>query len=235
MKIYTNGDSLNISTYLIALIRQDPETGKVYGIRWRDTVERLLYDFNLSIGDTVRIWPADGSDGGDLVVDEIDTVKMGGVYRKRLLLYGIMGSGLHEYWIEGIGSTYGLLGSGRSGTYVTDIHYPYLQCYLEDDNIIYKDPYAKRCFIPLPSGMGQQSEQDTPEFYPNPTRGEVRIKGLVRTWECTVYDGQGEVVFFKKLNSSNDFLDIKHQPDGTYHIVVRSGREVRYGRVVKGG
>ena len=61
----------------------------------------LIYDFNLQVGDSVswKSWVT-------AVVQQIDSIQLNnGEWRRRLSF------GLGDYWIEGVGSTYGLLSS----------------------------------------------------------------------------------------------------------------------------
>ncbi len=69
--------------------------------------EGVLYDFNLDTGDTCWIknmWCGDTE--VQVIINDIDTVQYYGVERKRWYIDNPM-NGLVEYWIEGIGSTFG--------------------------------------------------------------------------------------------------------------------------------
>lgn len=81
------------------------ENGKFYLIPENETEERLLYDFNLIVGDTFVATYGWGvvNDSITLEVETVDTVvTLDGVSRKRITL--VNGNGKYGRWLEGIGS-----------------------------------------------------------------------------------------------------------------------------------
>lgn len=78
-----------------------------------DSLEHLLYDFSLNIGDSVFLELPHNSDyyNRSWVVKEVDSVKIGNSFKKRLFLeLNIESSTLHwQYWIEDVGSSEGPL------------------------------------------------------------------------------------------------------------------------------
>jgi len=81
-------------------VRED-STGKVYGIKFGDTNEVLLYDFGLKVGD-IFSFPNEVDTGMySLALTSIDTVELGGVERRRYH-FGTWGN---TTWIEGIGNS----------------------------------------------------------------------------------------------------------------------------------
>ncbi len=71
-------------------------------------------------------------------------------YRKRIKLSGPNPYPYYEeYWIEGMGSTAGLIHSGcQMGSYTGSAMYTLL-CYYESDELIYDNPDYPVCFYPL--------------------------------------------------------------------------------------
>ncbi|HLG35138.1 MAG TPA: T9SS type A sorting domain-containing protein [Bacteroidia bacterium] len=94
-------------------IRQDTSLRQVYFVPKDTAQEQLLYDFNLSIGDTVP-----GKFIGGAIVQSIDSLLIGSTYRKTINF---------GYIIEGIGSTSGLL-EPPSQLELT----PELKCFIQD-------------------------------------------------------------------------------------------------------
>lgn len=86
-------------------IRQDSTNKKIYFCQPDSTHEDLLYDFNLSIGDTL---PLSYNNFGNNYVSSIDSALWAGRYRKQ---YHISTSGHSNYvsLVEGVGSTEGLI------------------------------------------------------------------------------------------------------------------------------
>jgi hypothetical protein len=85
-------------------LREDVLNKRVYYIAPLSTVEELLYDFNLNVGDTITGALSAVSGILDTVIS-IDTILIGNDYRK--IWY--ISSYYSIYIIEGIGSTYGLI------------------------------------------------------------------------------------------------------------------------------
>jgi hypothetical protein len=121
--------------------------------------EVLLYDFNLNVGDTVTVnWLST-----TLMVLEESEVEVDGVMRRRLGLgypTSIPELGeIEEYWIEGVGSTFGFLNSGYgSSSWVGS--FPHLLCYYENDNLIWDNEDFDECVM-----NSDGNEASGPEWY----------------------------------------------------------------------
>ena len=104
--------------------------------------EVLLYDFNLTVGDTVTV----GTTGEALVVLEESETEVDGIMRRQLGLASYSGDAkeVEEYWIEGVGSTYGFLNSGYEGWTGSFVH---LLCYHEDDNLLWQNEDFSTCMM----------------------------------------------------------------------------------------
>ncbi|MBQ1761227.1 MAG: hypothetical protein IIZ94_16270, partial [Prevotella sp.] len=106
--------------------------------------EVLLYDFNLTVGDTVNVNWFDQKLG---VLEESE-VQVNGNMRRMLGLAeyyedGTIGE-VKEHWIEGVGSTYGFLNSGYEamvGAYIQ------LLCYHENGNLIWDNEEFDDCVM----------------------------------------------------------------------------------------
>ncbi len=81
----------NKTTIPTLLVREDTLAGKVYYRSLRDTAERILYDYNMAIGDTLGF-----SESCPIILDTVYTIYIGG-YAHKLQLYG------GQDVIEGIG------------------------------------------------------------------------------------------------------------------------------------
>jgi hypothetical protein len=88
----------------------------------------LLYDFGLNESETVTIY-APSTCGGENVlmkVLQVDSVDIAGIKRKRLMMDRInIADHFTEYWIDGIGSSFGLMAAGSA---CSDNSW-YLSCY----------------------------------------------------------------------------------------------------------
>ena len=106
--------------------------------------EVLLYDFNLMVGDTVTVnWM-----GQQLMVLEESEVEVDGTMRRQLGLgrysVGYPPTEVDEYWIEGVGSTFGFLNSGSEGMGGAFI---YLLCYHENGNLVWDNEAFEDCVM----------------------------------------------------------------------------------------
>ena len=106
--------------------------------------EVLLYDFNLTVGDTVAV----GWSDYQLIVLEESEIEVNGTMRRQLGLAeyfaGSTNYEVEEYWIEGVGSTYGFLNSGYEGWVGAFVH---LLCYHENGNLIWDNEAFDECVM----------------------------------------------------------------------------------------
>lgn len=109
-------------------LREDTLAGLVYEYSVDDATERLIYDYNLEVGDTIDHY-FDQMDPSPTVVLGIDTVFLiNGEARRRWTLLTDETDGFSHYFIEGVGSSFGIV--HPFPTYVGDG--PHLWCYKRD-------------------------------------------------------------------------------------------------------
>ena len=117
-----------------------------YRMYWQQSYQNevLLYDFNLTVGDTVSVGWSDYR----LIVLEESQVQVNGTMRRQLGLAMYFDDGttgeVAEYWIEGVGSTYGFLNSGYEGWVGAFVH---LLCYHEDDDLLWMNENFSSCVM----------------------------------------------------------------------------------------
>lgn len=79
----------------------------------QDTMENILYNFNLGLNDTIHLYIPGGQElvSRDWAVYDVDSVLIDGIAKKRIWLYVVPYSYPHInlVWIEDVGSTYGPL------------------------------------------------------------------------------------------------------------------------------
>lgn len=92
-------------------IRDDSIAKMVYLVLPGNSTDTVLYDYNLSIGDTVRSYLKQLTPLIEYIVTAIDSQMIGGDYRKKWILTPSCPSCLNAYYIEGVGNLYGLLDS----------------------------------------------------------------------------------------------------------------------------
>ncbi len=116
---YLYEDTINESVYLI--------DGDTIG---------LLYDFSIDTGDTIFVYnPIQGNMTIMMVAESTDSIFYNGKYHKTIS-FG------YDYWIEGIGSLYGILHPGSSLVGSTE----QLVCFYLDMQMEYANPAYSSCF-----------------------------------------------------------------------------------------
>lgn len=195
-------------------LRQDSLAKKVYIIRSGWSSDTLLYDFNLSIGDTIpQTALINGMYAQWQTVIAIDSVLINGKYHKRYKFNNIYDE--TSMLIEGVGSTGQL-----------DIIYNFFEggpitvCFT--GNIIGSPAYPGECAVDafvLSSHLNKQDKMDM-LVNPNPTSGKFQITGL-SSWNSTIIitDLVGNVVSDYGSNSDQQIdIDISQQPKGVYFV-----------------
>ena len=130
-------------------IRND--SGRIYYRESIENYERLFYDFNVKIGDTITVYgiQEDSDDGfykSQMKLDSIAEASFYGIIRDvyyfRIECLGYWTT--TERWIEGIGSTHGLLHhtTGLLGSLGYD-----LRCVFYNDDLIYKRHPDINCIL----------------------------------------------------------------------------------------
>lgn len=202
--------------FFVKHLRQDGE--KIYA--WENDTSVLMYDFGLSIGDTI---PRGGNSGDitifqdDYVVTDIDSLLLGGNYYKRF--YFDMPSGSlnllgDDYFIEGIGHFMGLL-------HFYDIALDgdhYTHSYARGDSVLFTFPEnGPWCDFNV-SINELTPPKKTLKIFPNPVNGTLYIDAPedVQLDQFTIYSISG--MKMKTCNSSCQSIDVSELQDGVYFL-----------------
>ena len=191
--------------------RQDIPNKQVFYVGQSDTVETLLYDFNLQVGDTIvgslSLLPVDH------IITSMDSVLVGNSFRKRWTInetpfYSI---------IEGVGSTFGLLPS--FGGFFT--HEPYFEvtCFQEGGTMMYPESPTSCLTI---TDVATEPQKASLHLYPNPTTSTINIQLPENNGKATrtrIYDMTGRLVHQQPFNPN---MDVGYLDRGTYIVVVKT-------------
>jgi hypothetical protein len=192
---------------MICAVREDIPAKKVYArfltYATADTVERVLYDYNLQLHDTLKQVYANVQYTS--WVTEIDSVVINGVYHK---LWHFWGSslGTDDYVLEGVGSL--------SAPWFP--MWPYLfenrhilSCFTNNGSHPLVTPKAAQYFdnatsCTLDVGSLQQKIQSA-NMVPNPaTRAsEIWLGQTIQKGRLIVYDALGRTVYKAEINSTS--------------------------------
>jgi hypothetical protein len=214
-KILYSYDALNASLeFQECYLRQD-STKKVF-YKEGDTDEILLYDFSLEINDVFQV------DGFcTQIVDAVDSVILNnGEVRKRwkLSVLDLPGWG-EEYWIEGIGSDYGVI--SRLLFCFFDYTDRFL-CFYSNSDLLYPDSPSS-CFItPL-----KEIEQGNIKIYPNPIQDVLFIEDHESIFdEYIIYDATGKIILNGTLR--NGQIHLREIKRGFYFLLLKNKEGALY-------
>lgn len=179
--------------------------------------EALLYDFSAEVGDTLDLsFPADNPPCRP-VVTSVDSVMLNnGEWRKRMTVF----SGLDEAtWVEGIGSTGGLLSGNRQLCW-TDYGWSLL-CFHHNDLLLYPEN-PPTCFVvstdePLLPAV---------RVFPNPASSEIVVEGGDRIATLRLYHADGRLALERRVAAEQARMTVSHLPKGIYSLslVMETGR-----------
>ncbi|MBC7864853.1 MAG: T9SS type A sorting domain-containing protein [Bacteroidia bacterium] len=189
--------------------RDDTLQKKIFYIPPSDTTEQLLYDFTMQVGDTLKGFLKSGSfSWATDTVQSVDSVLIGGSYRKRININNWYNVSL----IEGVGSIYGLI--IPSPGYITDMPSFDLTCFTQNGQALYPNTSINCQLITSENSI----DKDLPEvkIFPNPSNGSFAIDfGKTCFKEIWLTDICGRLICFQKTTNQT-LIYINDLPNGTY-------------------
>ena len=239
-KFFRSEDSLAANPMFYALFRFDTITQKAYSLKPNELVEKLLYDFDVSLDDTITVYPIGFSPvSGDSIrikVINIDSSLIGGTERKRIQLSGVdQNSGYEEFWIEGIGSTFGIFNPGLVGVTISDLVYPELLCFEVEGVLIFDNPNYSDCFEQSTSNLLEGEKMNEIKTYPNPVDENLRISSDYRIKKIELFDYSGKHIFSVSPNSIDFLLNLEKYSDGIIILKIESEKGIVIKRIYKKG
>ena len=229
-------DIQDIEYSRIGLFRED--NGKVFyrefdGKSSEIGNECLLYDWNLSVGDTVFVQQGDNETG--LVLDAVyDTIFNGENHRVFSLIYK-SDLTLTEKWIEGIGSELGFPYSGTRLHPINPFNYDMttgLLCYYKDGNLAWQNPECDTCVIDY---WNLDEEETLPLIvYPNPTRSNINIcLSNQGKSHLEVFDFTGRRIFESFETGEKCVVDLSLYPRGLYYVKIQNETTIQNKSIIK--
>jgi hypothetical protein len=204
---------LNFSSpgYYNGAIRQDTVARSVYFVDRFDSTERILYDFNLNVGDTIRGYLMSNGCPTDSIIREVDSVFINGNYRKRWrvdLFYG------PNYIIEGIGFTGGPfipVCSWFEGGAV-------LVCCTQDNVVLFQDSLYTSTpdLCELLDAVKEDVTASNVSLIPNPMHSVAVLNTNIHSGKLLIYDCYGKKVRESEIESENILLEREDLKDGIY-------------------
>lgn len=190
-------------------IRQDTTLRAVYIVPPGDSIEQILYDFNLQVGDTVRGYLQRGLSVNETVVS-IDSIIVGGNYRKRWLINPMY----QLYLIEGVGWMDGLIEA--SPGQILDAQYHGMICFSQD-GILQFSVGTSDCDLIDEVEINELSNEII--GFPNPTKNISKMQlpfDLINGY-YKVYNSTGKLMDENTIGNSLNFeYDLSSFHNGVY-------------------
>jgi hypothetical protein len=209
-------------------LRDDSSANKTWFVFPNTTTDSLLFDYNLTVGDSVKgctvPWPA----FMHVVVSAVDSVLIKGHFRKRWIFDSCMtsmgGNLFSLYVIEGIGSSRGLI--EPLCTYAIDFANRYLVCVKDSSGTVFTSAYipynSPFSCNPIIAGIPEVSSENTIEIYPNPfsTQTSLHSGKVLHKATLTLYNSFGQRV--KQIeNISGQSITLQRDNLGSGMYLVR--------------
>lgn len=197
-----------------------------------DTIERMLYDFNeVDAGDTIftQILTHDLTHFIPHIVTAIDSVWVGDDYHRRIQLRD-ENDFYSENWIEGIGSSWGLIYA--SYWLLTDNSYD-LNCFYDGSQLEYTnpDPTYSFCTFPLPfieceltTSVPSFDPDDAFIVFPNPTENNLSIESSWQKGCMQIFNSYGQKVL---SGDASGEIQTGQLAPGIYFIQLTDGEVIK--------
>jgi Secretion system C-terminal sorting domain len=206
-------------SYLGAL-REDSITKKIYFLEPGTSHDTLLYDFSLSVGDTLPITYKNDDIGPypTNVISSIDSALVNGSYHKRFnISEAYLGTDPNYVSIiEGVGSTFGLF------PHLIPIFEEggILECFSLKDSLAYPWGGAGSC-VPLVviAGVNEIKESENRvALFPNPATDRVKIISKNRLYSIEIMDIFGKKIYHSEKNNIQTEINISNFTNGIYFV-----------------
>jgi hypothetical protein len=234
-KIYKieNDSTLNINnmTYYAAL--RENESKKIFLKIPEFDFEFLIYDFSLSVGDTVNTNAPNGYLNWEpCIITAIDTIELENNQQRRR--FKINDWGEYEYWIEGIGSIGGLF-HPISDYILGTINK--LLCFKHNDTSFYiNNPNCDKCFCSLATSIEELNVWNSEiKIYPNPTSTILNISTVseIGELEIKLFNSNGTLIESRLVRAFPAQIDVKNYPSGIYTLHLTNGQQEQFTRFIK--
>ncbi|MAY83289.1 MAG: hypothetical protein CMP59_04070 [Flavobacteriales bacterium] len=199
-------------------IREDVQAKKIYIVAPASNSEELLYDFNLAVGDTLKGY-LESPIGVD-VIQSVDSILVGSSFRKRWEV----NSCYNIYFIEGIGSTYGLI--EPSPGCVSDLPDFSLICFQENGRSLLPDTTSSCNLI---TSLQEQRAKVKTTFYPNPfsTYSKLQFDRNLLNASLSITDLNGKLVKrIENINGDNYTFYANELSEGVYIARIEENGDV---------
>jgi hypothetical protein len=243
VKVYRNDYNIDTSynvvsntfNYVYVFAVRD-SAKKVFTIKANDSIERLVYDFSLSIGDTMvhyRTYHAMSYDTSILFSVDSFLIKYPTPHYRKRFNY----AGHYSYFPEVEGIPIGYLGEATLYIRTTACR---VSCIQQSDDYIMKPCDTCDCFSMLDRyrklAINENKKNNNLSVYPNPFSEIITIdfKDLQINGFIKIIDIAGREVLNRKVNHNKSIqIDLAKAPSGIYIVSVEMNQKISYAKIVK--
>jgi len=236
-KIYIEYDSIPQGNFLLlhGLLREESNK-KIYYYSAATQVEYVLYDFNLTIGDSLFAFYNDGYDSCLVYVWAEDSILIGNNFRKRLSInfgncFGIPFI-INPQWVEGVGD----ISNGMIYSQIPMFDWwNEMLCFTDSNQLMWSKGIGY-CWINL-TGLNEiHFPVSNFKISPNPATDFVTLKlnqPGAENFQLAIFDLYGREVLSKSLDTNVLILDTKFLSKGVYVVEVNTGSQTCRSKLVK--
>ena len=202
-------DSFEIDTYVGAIRGNDNK--QIEFLRPGFTDAWIIYDFNSENGDTILVYDVNGGSPLFAVYEFYDTIEVCGTLRNRYKLRFYQEFDQFAFWIEGVGSSAGILPAYYYFESGSTLH-----CYSNSNC---------DCFNIITNTVSPQIEDNRFNIFPNPvSHSSFRIESSNnQEFAFNIYNAQGKLIQSKAKCSSGEQIDSSNWPSGCYFLSIQQG------------
>jgi len=235
-----SGSSTSSNHYGPQYLRYDSALKKVFILTDTSAFERVLYDFQLNVGDSLPAnWaftlPSQFA-GLKLIIDSIVPINFFGHTTNKYYFSDTMGLfaplAAQNYIIEGMGGSNGLYFNFYPNwvTVSGQVYMTQIQCFTSGDSIY--SPAGGSCNS-LVTGINSSAiENLLPVIFPNPASDKIVVNGASAGY-YEVADFAGKLLMSRMIQSSHFDVDLSNLSPGIFFITFHSDKLKTHRIIVK--
>ena len=205
----------------VGALKDDSSANKAFFIFPNSTVDSLLYDYNLMVGDTMKGLISQYNSFYNAIVLSVDSVLINNSYRKKWNFIQDPCTGISPYIIEGIGSSAGLP-EPVSMCYDLDWTSRYLICVKDSSQTFFlSNHYSKVGCNPVYTGVNACKLLNKFSILPNPFSNEatLRTDQDLKNATITITNTFGQQIKqIKNIKGKEIMIHRENLSDGIYFL-----------------
>ena len=236
-RVENTSDSLMNTWTLAGFMREEGQ--KVYFRKKNNDSDCLLYDFGCSVGDTLNL-DCSCLYNYKFRVDSMKYLPVMEKSRKHIYLTYLINHSINgsvETWIDGIGSTNGILNGGGGNNCMIGF-YERLLCCFKENRKIYNVSGCDVCYIGIPNGNSKYeypSSNSNLKLYPNPASDYIYIETADISQEVyiEILSPAGIIECTERIANCRERIDIGNLRRGIYIIRISDKDGYTYSKFIK--